>query len=75
MTLSKYMTFVENYTDCSFYLNCQQVSCCCFEALHFSQQLWSCPDGQFTLSLGKLDLAVNQYFVHILPLVIDNNPP
>ena len=24
--------------------------------------------------LGKLDLAVNQYFVHILSLVTDNNP-
>ena len=24
--------------------------------------------------LGKLDLAVNQYFVHILSFVTDNNP-
>ena len=24
--------------------------------------------------LGKLDQAVNQYFVHILSLVTDNNP-
>ena len=24
--------------------------------------------------LGNLDLAVNQYFVHILSLVTDNNP-
>ena len=24
--------------------------------------------------LGKLDLVVNQYFVHILSLVTDNNP-
>ena len=27
-----------------------------------------------TLSLGKLEQAVNQYFVHILSLVTDNNP-
>ena len=42
-----------------------------------SQQLWSLRDGQFTLPhffLGKLKHAVNQYFVHILSLVTDNNP-
>ena len=42
-----------------------------------SQQLWSWRDGQFTLPhffLGKLEQAVNQYFVHILSLVTDNNP-
>ena len=27
-----------------------------------------------TLLLGKLEQAVNQYFVHILSLVTDNNP-
>ena len=27
-----------------------------------------------TIFLGKLDKAVNQYFVHILSLVNDNNP-
>ena len=27
-----------------------------------------------TLFLGKLEHAVNQYFVHILSLVTDNNP-
>ena len=27
-----------------------------------------------TFFLGKLDSAVNQYFVHILSLVTDNNP-
>ena len=27
-----------------------------------------------TFSLGKLEQAVNQYFVHILSLVTDNNP-
>ena len=27
-----------------------------------------------TLFLGKLKQAVNQYFVHILSLVTDNNP-
>ena len=27
-----------------------------------------------TFFLGKLDLAVNQYFVHILSLVTNNNP-
>ena len=27
-----------------------------------------------TLFLGKLEQAVNQYFVHILLLVTDNNP-
>ena len=37
------------------------------------QQLWSWRDGQFTY-LGKLEQAVNQYFVHILSLVTDNNP-
>ena len=42
-----------------------------------SQQLWSWWDGQFTLShfcLGKLEQAVNQYFLHILSLVTDNYP-
>ena len=42
-----------------------------------SQQLWSWRDGQFTQShffLGKLEQAVNQYFVDILLLVTDNNP-
>ena len=42
-----------------------------------SQQLWSWRDGQFTYPnffLGKLEQAVNQYFVHILSLVTDNNP-
>ena len=42
-----------------------------------SQQLWSLWDGQFTLPhffLGKLEQEVNQYFVHILLLVTDNNP-
>ena len=41
------------------------------------QQLWSLRDGQFTwphFFLGKLEQAVNQYFVHILSLVTDNNP-
>ena len=28
-----------------------------------------------TLFLGRLGQAVNQYFVHILSLVTDNNPP
>ena len=27
-----------------------------------------------TFCLGKLEQAVNQYFVHILSLVTDNNP-
>ena len=27
-----------------------------------------------TLFLGKLEQAVNQYFVHILSFVTDNNP-
>ena len=42
-----------------------------------SQQLWSWRDVQFTYPhffLGKLEQAVNQYFVHILSLVTDNNP-
>ena len=42
-----------------------------------SQQLWSLRDGQLTLPhffLGKHEQAVNQYFVHILSLVTDNNP-
>ena len=41
-----------------------------------SQQLWSLRDGQFTkphFFLGKLEQAVNKYFVHILSLVTDNN--
>ena len=41
-----------------------------------SQQLWSWRDGQFTKQhffLGKLEQAVNQYFVHILSLVTDNS--
>ena len=48
----------------------------CFVALCPSQQLWSWLDGQFTLphfSLGKLEQAVNQYFVHILSLVTEEN--
>ena len=42
--------------------------------------IWSCQDGQFTyyqkprFFLGKLEEAVNQYFVHIHWLVTDNNP-
>ena len=35
----------------------------CFDSLHLSQQLWSCRDGQFTLTtlfLGKLGQAVTQ---------------
>ena len=43
----------------------------CFVALRPGQQLWSLWDGQF---LGKLEQAVNQYFVHILSLVTDNYP-
>ena len=42
-----------------------------------SQQLWSWRDGKFTYPLfflGKLEQAINQYFVHILSLVTDNNP-
>ena len=48
----------------------------CFVALRTSQQLWSWRDGQFTkphFFLGKLEQAVNQYFVHILSLVTGNN--
>ena len=42
-----------------------------------SEQLWSCWDGQFTQQhffQGKLEQAVNKYFVHILSLVTDNHP-
>ena len=51
----------------------------CFVLLLYvpSQQLWSWRDGQFTLPhffLGKLEQAVNQYFVHIFLSVTDNNP-
>ena len=38
---------------------------------------WSWRDGQFTYPhffLGKLEQAVNQYFVHILSIITDNNP-
>ena len=45
-------------------------------ALCPSQQLWSCKNGQFTLPhffMDKLDKVINQYFVHILSLVNDNN--
>ena len=41
-----------------------------------SQQLWSWRDGQLhnhTFFLGKLEQALNQYFVHILSLLADNN--
>ena len=55
-----------------------QMSCLFVLLLYVpSQQLWSWRDGQFTLPrffLGKLEQAVNQYFVHILSLVTDNNP-
>ena len=51
-------------------------SCLFVLLLYFpSQQLWSWWDGQFTLPhffLGKLEQAVNQYFVQILLLVTDN---
>ena len=52
---------------------------CLFALLLYvpSQQLWSWRDGQFTqwhFFLGKLEQAVNEYFVHILSLVTDNNP-
>ena len=51
---------------------------CLFLLLYVpSQQLWSLRDGQFIwphFFLGKLEQAVNQYFVHILSLVTDNNP-
>ena len=41
-----------------------------------SNQLWSWRDGppNHTFFLGKLEQAVNQYFMHILSLVTDNNP-
>ena len=42
-----------------------------------SQQLWSWRDGQFTwphFFLGKLEQAINQYFVNLLSLVTDNSP-
>ena len=35
----------------------------CFDSLRLSQQLWSCRDGQFTLTalfLGKLGQTVTQ---------------
>ena len=46
----------------------------CFVALR-SKSTWG--DGQFTEPhsfLGKLEQAVNQYFMHILLLVTDNSP-
>ena len=54
-------------------------SFCLFVLLLYalSQQLWSWQDDQFTYHtffLGKLEQAVNQYYVHILSLVTDNNP-
>ena len=48
----------------------------CFVALNPNQTLWSLWDGQspnFSFFLGKLEQAVNQYFVHILLLVTDSN--
>ena len=48
-----------------------------FVALRPSQQLCSCRDGHppnHTFFLGKLEQAVNQYFVHILSLVANSNP-
>ena len=51
-------------------------SFCLFVMLLYvpSQQLWSWRDSQFTephFFLGRLEQAVNQYFVHILSLVTD----
>ena len=46
----------------------------------FTSQVNSCGHGgtvsspNHTFSLGKLEQAVNQYFVHILTLVTDNKP-
>ena len=36
--------------------------------------IMSCLDGHTKFFLGKLDQAVDQYFLHILPLVTDNKP-
>ena len=59
-------------------LNIRKFCFVCYAALRPCQQLWSSlRDGQFTsphFFLGKLEQAVNQYFVHILLLVTDNNP-
>ena len=49
----------------------------CFVALCPSQQLCSSRDNQLTLPhifMCKLELAVNQYFVHTLSLITDNQP-
>ena len=51
---------------------------CLFVLLFYvpSNQLWSWRDSQpnHTFFLGKLEQAVNQYVVHILSHVTDNNP-
>ena len=51
--------------------------CFCFVALHPKSTAmvmagWSVHLA--TLFLGKLEQVVNQYFLHILSLVTDNNP-
>ena len=50
-------------------------SFCCFTSLVNSydlREMVSSPNNTFFL--GKLEQAVNQYFMHILLLVTDNNP-
>ena len=51
--------------------------CVWFEFFHLSELIWSYGDGHLTqprFYLGKLDKAVNQFFVRILLFVTDNNP-
>ena len=49
----------------------------CFVALRLKSTAMVMADWSVHLTtpfLGKLEQAVNQYFVHILSLVTDNNP-
>ena len=74
-----YNPFVKFHSEKIWCPKHDHVIVCLFVLLLYvpSQQLWSWRDGQFTLPhffLGKLEQAVNQYFMHILLLVTDNNP-
>ena len=47
---------------------------CCFKSQVNSYGHGGTVSSPYHTFLGKLEQAVNQYFVHILSLVTDNNP-
>ena len=47
---------------------------CCFVPVNSYSHVGMVSSPNHTFFLGKLEQAVNQYFVHIVSLVSDNNP-